>query len=116
MSEEIMRQNLFVVAQAYATARGLSLSTVSKEIHGNGKFFADFLAGRASCGLNTYFLMADKLRKAWPKNVPWPQTTAIPKLARVPYRPGSAPSRNGPLPKRGAGGKFLGKNIHKRSK
>lgn len=116
MSEEIMRQNLFVVAQAYAHATGLSLTSVSKDIHGNGGFFAGFIAGKLSCGLNTYFRMADEFRKKWPKNVRWPETTPIPKLARVPYRPGSGPARKGPLPPRGEAGKFLGKKVPKRAK
>lgn len=74
-----MRENLVVLAQAFATANGISLTTVSKKIHGNGGFFADFLAGDISCGLNTYFAMIERFREGWPQGVKWPETRDIPR-------------------------------------
>jgi hypothetical protein len=109
VTEQIMRENLFVIAQAYSNATGLAMTTVSKKIHGNGEFFASFLVGKLSCGIGTYFLMIDKFRKAWPKNAKWPETAVIPRLSRTPYRP---PVN---LPERGKGGRFLGTKIPKRS-
>jgi hypothetical protein len=82
MSEKIMRENLLVLAQTYATANGWSLSTVSKQIHGNQAFLAKFLDGEISTTIKTYFLMVDRLRKNWPKKTPWPKTRAIQKLGK----------------------------------
>jgi len=82
MSEQIMRQNLFVIAQAYSEATGLSMTTVSKKIHGNWDFFDGFLNGRLSTGVDTYFRMVNQFRANWPKNTPWPKTASIPKLGK----------------------------------
>ncbi len=82
MSEQTMRQNLFVIAQAYAEATRLSITTVSKKIHGNGDFFAGFLNGDLSTGVDTYYLMVNRFRARWPKNTPWPKTSPIPKLGK----------------------------------
>jgi hypothetical protein len=79
MSEQIMRQNLLVLAQTYATARGWALTTVSKKIHGNQDFLADFLGGEISTTIRTYYRMVEKLREDWPRGTPWPRTVAIPR-------------------------------------
>lgn len=77
-----MRENLFVLAQAYANAEGVSLATVSKRIHGNQKFLAKYLVGDVSTTVKTYFVMVNKLRMLWPEGEPWPQTLPIPKLGK----------------------------------
>lgn len=105
MSEEIMRANLLVLAQTYADAKGWQLTTVSKQIHGNQYFFRDFIAGKISTTLKTYFQMIDTLRLNWPVGLKWPVTRAIPHPSKVPHRT---------LPGRGPGGKFLGKKLSKK--
>jgi hypothetical protein len=82
MSEQIFRENLMVLAQTYATAKDLSLSTVSRQIHGNHLFLERFLAGEISCSIKTYYRMIDRLRTGWPAKTPWPTTTAVPKLGK----------------------------------
>ena len=77
-----MRENLLVLAQTYATANRLSLSTVSKQIHGNQAFLAKFLEGEISTTIKTYYQMVDRLRKNWPKGADWPKTRAVPKLGK----------------------------------
>lgn len=77
-----MRQNLFVIAQAYAEATGLSMVTVGKKIHGNGDFFGEFLNGDISCGVNTYYQLVNRFRARWPKGAPWPQTSPIGRLGK----------------------------------
>ena len=62
MIEQIMRENLLVIAQTYADAKGWSLATVSKQIHGNQSFLTEFMAGNVSCGIGTYEQMLDRLR------------------------------------------------------
>lgn len=78
MSEQIMRENLVTLAQCFATAKGWSLSTASKHIHGNQAFLDKFLKGEVSPTLGTYFRMMEKLRTEWPAG------TKRPKLARIP--------------------------------
>jgi len=107
MSEQIMRENLFVIAQTFATAKGLALTTVSKRFHGNQNFLNDYVKGDISTTLKTYFGIIDKLREEWPTGTKWPETRSIPRPTRVAYR---APTD---LPPRGDSGKFLGKKVHK---
>lgn len=119
MSERIMRQNLFVIAQAYSDATGLSMTTVGKKFHGNGSFFPGFLEGKLSCGVDTYFGMLDKFRAAWPKGAKWPLTSVVPRPSRVPYRPPADRRHLPPAAARGTGGRFsnkLGTKIPERSK
>jgi len=82
MSEQKMRENLFAIAQTYATAKGLSISTVSQKIHGNQAFLEKFLKGEVSPTLRKYFEMINQFRLNWPKGVEWPQTSPIPKLGK----------------------------------
>jgi hypothetical protein len=109
MSEDLMRNNLFVLAQRYATGHGLELTTVSKKIHGNQRFLEKFLAGQVSCTIRMYFRMVDTIRATWPKGTEWPETRPIPHLAKVPAKPGANRRSQGP------DGKFLGKKVHKGS-
>lgn len=92
MSEQIMRENLFVIAQTYATAKGLSLATVSKQIHGNQAFLAKFIEGELSTTLRTYYAMIETLRENWPRGARWPKTAII-------LRP-PAPSPDRPVPEK----------------
>lgn len=108
-SEQIMRQNLLAVAQTFAEANDWSLSTVSKQIHGNQAFLAEYLAGNVSTTIKTYFLMLSRLREKWPVDLQWPETRAVPGPKKVPYRD---PFN---MPPRGALGRFLGKKVHKRA-
>lgn len=107
MSEEIMRNNLFVLAQRYADGHKHALTTVSKKIHGNQDFLGRFLQGEISVTLRMYFLMVSKMRQSWPKSTEWPKTVPVPRLGRAEYNP-----KADPLPRDG-GGRFLGKKVHK---
>jgi hypothetical protein len=82
MSEQIMRQNLLVLAQTYASAHGWALATVSKQIHGNQAFLEKYLAGEISTTIKTYYLMVNRLRQRWPSKTPWPRTAPISKLGK----------------------------------
>lgn len=78
MSEMILRDNLITLAQTYASAKGLALSTVSKQIHGKQDFLTRYAAGEVSVRLDTYFSMIDTLRGNWPEG------TALPRLQGLP--------------------------------
>lgn len=82
MSEQLMRENMMVIAQTYADAKGWSLSTVSNEIHGNYRFLERYSAGEISVTVKTYYQMVDKFRANWPAGTRWPKTAAIPKLGK----------------------------------
>lgn len=95
-----MRDNLIVLAQAYASANGLALATVSKKIHGKHSFLDEFIAGKVSTSLKTYYGMIDKLRADWPKGAKWPRTRKIQGPARIPLKT---------MPSRAGGGRFVKK-------
>ena len=101
-----MRENLLVIAQTYADAKGWSLATVSKQIHGNQSFLTEFMAGNVSCGIGTYEQMLDRLRVNWIAGLAWPKTRDVPAPKRRPYRPAAETTR-------GPGGKFLPKRKKK---
>lgn len=82
MSEDIMRQNLLVLAQTYATARGLALTTVSKQIHGRDDFLGLYLKGKMAPTTRTYWIMVNRLRSRWPSGTRWPTTRSILKLGK----------------------------------
>jgi hypothetical protein len=82
MSEETMRQNLLVLAQTFATAKGLALTTVSKQIHGRDDFLALYLKGEMSPTVRTYHVMLNRLRARWPRGTRWPTTRSIKKLSK----------------------------------
>jgi len=81
-AEDLMRANLIALAQTFATAKGWSLATVSKQIHGNQAFLSEYFAGRMAPRVDTYFTMIDRLRAEWPKGTKWPVTASIPKLGK----------------------------------
>jgi hypothetical protein len=83
MSEQIMRENLTALAKKFAKARGLSLSTISKKIHGKSDFFEEYSAGRQTTRINHYWLMVNRLRMLWPPGVEWPKTKPIEELGKT---------------------------------
>lgn len=109
MSEKIMRDNFVVLAQAYADATGLALATVSKRIHGKHTFLDNFIAGRASTTLVTYYAMVEKMRATWPKGAKWPATRTVPKLMRTEINDAVRTERAKKMPKRSESGRFVRK-------
>lgn len=89
MTEKIMRENLLVIVQTLASAKGWSWSTASKHIHGQQAFFTRFFASdpeeRISVRLDTYYSMLDRMRAIWPEDLAWPVTQPI-----------AAPTRDNP--------------------
>jgi hypothetical protein len=82
MSDSIMRENLMALANAYADATGLSLTTISKRIHGKQSFFAEYGAGKQTLRVNHYWYVIDRFREEWPDGTPWPKTRSIPPLVK----------------------------------
>jgi hypothetical protein len=72
-----VRENILAVADAYAKATGLSISTVSYRFHGQQAFLNDFRAGKCSIHLDKIDDMLQRFAKAWPKGTPKPKLKAI---------------------------------------
>lgn len=87
MSEVALRDNLITLAQTFATARGLSLTTVSKQIHGKHNFLERYAKGEVSPRVDTYFFMIRHLRRNWPPGVSWPELRPINGLGKKVYGP-----------------------------
>lgn len=104
-----MRENLFVVAQAYADANGLAMTTVSKRFHGNQFFLERFIRGQVSTTVRKYYEMLERFREEWPAGAKWPVTKETGRPTRV-----APPAVPRAMPPRGPGGKFLGKKVHAR--
>jgi hypothetical protein len=81
-AEDTMRDNLRAIAWAYARENQLSLTTVSKQVHGSGEFFEKYFQGMVSTRVDTYFTMVNRFRARWPKGLPWPATQPVGKLGR----------------------------------
>lgn len=72
MIVEPLRCNLLRVARAYARARDLSLTTVSKQFYGTTTFLADFEKGRGSVSIDKLDTMFQKFKDKWPRGARWP--------------------------------------------
>lgn len=76
--EKAARKNLIAIAAAYGKARGWSLATVSKEVHGNSKFLAEFKAGKCSTTLAHFQTMLGKFWNLYRKaGLDWPEMSPI---------------------------------------
>lgn len=80
--EDTMRSNLRALAWAFARANNISLTTVSKKIHGHGDFLQKYFDGQGSTRIDTYFLMVNRFRARWPESVDWPETEPVGKLGK----------------------------------
>jgi hypothetical protein len=80
--EDAMRDYLLEVSRRYAEANGVTLSTVSRHMHGAVTFLEDFQAGRVSITLRKFDAMLDSLWNQWPKGVVWPACKIVVKKRR----------------------------------
>lgn len=79
--QTVARKNLLLVAHTYRRATKLSLSTVSLQFHGRGKFFEDFQKGRCSITLSKLEEMLVDFSDRWPPEAKWPKLQPI-RMAR----------------------------------
>jgi hypothetical protein len=78
MFADLCRQNLVALAEKFAEAEGVQLSTVSKRAYGNATFFDDLREGRQSISVRKVNDALAWFRENWPKGVEWPE---LPKLS-----------------------------------
>lgn len=74
---KVCRDNLLTLARVYGRAKGVSLSSVSKEFYGNVNFLKKFAAGKHSVSLSKMDEMLERFRDQWPEGVSWPYLSAI---------------------------------------
>ncbi len=72
MFEKTSRENLLKLADGFAKATGLSLSTVGRRFHGNQAFFTKYRRGKCSLTVSKYDEMAASFKAEWPEGAPWP--------------------------------------------
>lgn len=81
--EPAMRDNLLTLARAYAKARGIKLSTLSRFAHGDPPFF-DKLGKAKAVGFTVrkYDQAMQWFRNNWPDDLPWPDIWNPPRPSR----------------------------------
>ena len=70
------RENLLVIAKAYAKAEKIRLSAVSRRIYKNSNFFADLRNG-GNVTIKTVEHALRWFRNNWPERADWPMTATI---------------------------------------
>lgn len=69
------KDNLIRIAQAYARAEGIQLSTVGRRCYGNVNFFANLPRGDVEIG--TLQKVLTWFRENWPEGADWPFLPAL---------------------------------------
>ena len=69
--------NLVKIAQAYGSARQMSLAAVGRKFYGNATFFDKLKAGKRSISIHKYGEMIDAIRADWPEDARWPTTQVV---------------------------------------
>ena len=77
MFEKLIRDNLILIAEAYAEAVGKSLTTVAKEFYGRGDFFENLRRGEGTISIARLETMLNRFRDEWPAGAEWPVTSPI---------------------------------------
>ena len=75
--DETARANILAIADAYAAATGLALTTVSKRFHGNHEFFRKLRDGTNNVETRKLGAMVDDFWAKWPPKTKWPKTALI---------------------------------------
>jgi hypothetical protein len=85
MIAETLRENLILIASAYAKATRTTLSYVSKRFYGKTAFLADFKRGDCSISIDKYDQIVTAIQDDWPPKAQWPflRSVIIPSPARV---------------------------------
>ena len=69
----VLRQNIIVLAKAFAKARGIKLSTLSRMIRGDMYFLQDYAAGEISVTTKKYDEIIQYFEEHWPDKTPMPK-------------------------------------------
>lgn len=77
--EKACREDLLLIASAYAQHVGISLVTVSKNFHGRTRFFDQLRDRDATITIKKLTPLVDKFVRLWPGDLPWPRTKLLKK-------------------------------------
>ena len=76
-----LRENMLMLAKAYARGTKSTLSATSKKFYGNTTFFKQLGATgknkRVSVSIDKYSEIIEQMRREWPPGVDWPVTLAM---------------------------------------
>lgn len=75
--EDTCRDNLLLIATAFAKARGITLDHVGKVYYGKRSFFGLFRRGKRSLSVRKYDEMIHRFAAEWPAGASWPITSVI---------------------------------------
>lgn len=78
--EDKLRENLLAMARAFGKAKGWSLSTVSRNAHGDIPFFDRLARGSGSFTMRKYVEVMDYFDANWPEGLKRPALWEIVKL------------------------------------
>lgn len=81
--EKACREDLFAIADAYASYAGVSLVTVSKKFKCATRFMTEFRDGECTVTLTKLTKILKEFSREWPKELAWPNTKL---LKRVRYK------------------------------
>lgn len=74
--EQVIRENLIAIADAYQKATGESDATVSKKFYGRGDFYKKLKAGICRISTRQVDAVKAKFSAKWPPKTAWPMTRA----------------------------------------
>lgn len=81
--ESDLRSNLMACASAYASARGISLSTIGRLAAGDWRFFDRLDDDAKTFTARKYDEVIGWFSERWPDNAPWPEAVARPAAAEA---------------------------------
>ena len=77
MLAQIARQNLIKVADAYAAAKKMPRTAVSRQFYGRSDFLDEFRRGKQSISIDKLDEVVRAFRREWPEDAEWPLLPAI---------------------------------------
>lgn len=81
---ETLRADLLAVAQIYATAKGLKLSSLGNYVRGDSTYFIKLKRGKTRMVCEVYDEIMQWLSDRWPEDVRWPPHVARPNPKPLP--------------------------------
>ena len=74
--EKFLKRYMLSVAKKFAEAEGMTVTAVSRKMHGAAHFLDAFEQGDISITLSKYDEMMKKFRHEWPRGIKWPAPPA----------------------------------------
>ncbi|MFA5951521.1 MAG: hypothetical protein WC807_14675 [Hyphomicrobium sp.] len=88
--EKELRSNLLILAEAYAGAMGIALSTLARQAAGDWRFFQHLEEDGKTFTARKYDEVVQWFSDSWPSNVQWPEGVVRPEKTPHPEQAGAA--------------------------